>query len=561
MALPPLRNLLALRVESPVEQDRMLAILRKDRDFETAWSPTTGWVVAASRVGADDADTPRDPPLICCEGEEQVSLDIPPDRTALATVRRLDGDFTFVQLRPRGAALLVRSCGGLVPLYCHADAGLITTRLAWAARYLRGKVVLDPLVNGIWMTASLVHPDQRTLLQDVSIVPRGHSITLERHKCSAPEPYWTPPFPPSRLSHARFLEHAQRLRALLDQRLRRWLDPSGRNLLFLSGGVDSTLLALATRRQSTPFSALSALPPDPTGRLREASIIRRTLDAAGVPESRRHNFPLGDSIRCPRVRRDMVTHMASPGLQQLPDLLRHESIGVAYGGEFADELFGGGDIRRTDWAAHLTPRRMLLELLRVPGTWRDLRHWRTVRHVLPTTTYPLPRRLPRTVHTELQAEYAEWLDRWQRRFPPDAGAGLDRAMTQDGSLGMNWEVCSALGVRRAFPFLSRELLELAHACHPLELMRAGRSKRLIQQASSDLPAVPGLARRDKGDYPTDRCRADRTPLLPPESTATVLDFSRLCDLSLLERRQLIILAGFAESVQAERAVSRNLTAE
>jgi hypothetical protein len=70
-------------------------------------------------------------------------------------------------------------------------------------------------------------------------------------------------------------------------------------------------------------------------------------------------------------------------------------------------------------------------------------------------------------------------------------------LERQGFLGMHWEVTSSLGVRRSFPFVTRELLELGFECHPSELVGPG-TKRLLRAAlAGDVPAV-NLERPDKG---------------------------------------------------------------
>ena len=62
---------------------------------------------------------------------------------------------------------------------------------------------------------------------------------------------------------------------------------------------------------------------------------------------------------------------------------------------------------------------------------------------------------------------------------------------------MNWEVCSALGIRRSLPFFNREALELAFECHPTELYGPGTKKLLRAALRDDVPAK-NLLRPDKG---------------------------------------------------------------
>ena len=69
-------------------------------------------------------------------------------------------------------------------------------------------------------------------------------------------------------------------------------------------------------------------------------------------------------------------------------------------------------------------------------------------------------------------------------------------------MGMNWEVTSALGVRRVWPFVSRDTIELSYSIHPDDLIGPG-TKRLLRRAfHEDVPAC-SLYRSDKGGWATE----------------------------------------------------------
>jgi hypothetical protein len=64
---------------------------------------------------------------------------------------------------------------------------------------------------------------------------------------------------------------------------------------------------------------------------------------------------------------------------------------------------------------------------------------------------------------------------------------------------MNWEVASALGIRRSFPFFNRDVLELAFQCHPAELIGPDYKKLLRAALRDDVPER-NLNRQDKGGW-------------------------------------------------------------
>jgi hypothetical protein len=64
---------------------------------------------------------------------------------------------------------------------------------------------------------------------------------------------------------------------------------------------------------------------------------------------------------------------------------------------------------------------------------------------------------------------------------------------------MNWEVASALGIRRFYPFFNREAIELAFAVDSHELIGPGTKKLLKNALRADVPHL-NLDRADKGSW-------------------------------------------------------------
>jgi len=132
----------------------------------------------------------------------------------------------------------------------------------------------------------------------------------------------------------------------------------------------------------------------------------------------------------------------------------------------------------------------------VVNQWLETR-WR---QQLGRATLPVVADLPDFVRPAFRDEYREWRARFARRI-----AGLDHpyrlvqaTLENDGWLVMNWEACSALGVRRSVPFVTRPVIELALRCHPQE--HAEPSKRLLRIGlRSDVPPL-NLERPDKGGW-------------------------------------------------------------
>ncbi|HEY3233231.1 MAG TPA: asparagine synthase C-terminal domain-containing protein [Polyangiaceae bacterium] len=287
------------------------------------------------------------------------------------------------------------------------------------------------------------------------------------------------------------------------------LDPHGANLLTLSGGVDSSsLAALAAGPVGLSFSALSFLPAEERAFRHDLSFLE--------PLSQRFAFARHDVRLQPDralAMRDLippvvfpVTH---PPLCILSELCKKSPTLVLFGGEFADN-FCGSKLTLGDWARHASALRLLLAPREIPWGFTGARTWvgHRVRRIAGRVHLPYPPGLPDFFTPDLQAEYSEWRLQQERtllrdRLPrPELALGLKCC----GSIAMNWEVSSFLGVRRAYPFFNREMLELAFRLHPSELLGPGVKKILRRALSGDVPAR-NLNRQDKGLASPERLKA------------------------------------------------------
>jgi hypothetical protein len=216
-----------------------------------------------------------------------------------------------------------------------------------------------------------------------------------------------------------------------------------------------------------------------------------------------------------------------------------------------------------DWARHTSALGLWRARRKLPTGPADVRRWFVyrLRRVLRRPLLPWPAELPTLVRSELRAEYGEWLhDRRREAARDDAPMPyLAMFLERQGFLGMQWELTSSLGVRRSFPFVTRELLELAFECHPSELVGPG-TKRLLRAAlAGDVPAFnlerpdkgrPGAARDSgpwawSGDIP-DVLQAVLAPDWPPEGEIAYWDVFR--------GRQLVAFAQAFERSRAARSV-------
>ena len=115
---------------------------------------------------------------------------------------------------------------------------------------------------------------------------------------------------------------------------------------------------------------------------------------------------------------------------------------------------------------------------------------------------PMMHELPVWTHPVVRAEYREWWDRRRRSLAADSRPMRTLASEENvsGFVPMWWEAAAPLGLRRSFPFHTREMLELANRMHPSELIGPGFKRILREALAGDVPAS-NLLRPDKDSTP------------------------------------------------------------
>lgn len=577
MTRPPLANLFSLHDADPSVIDAITADLERSGEFAEIWHPAPGWVAATAPLpgGEPDGNMVRENGLAFAEGRDILSTrgsealddsfrmvaelaDISPERLV-----SLPGDFGFIRFRRGGSATVVRSCGGLVPFYLWKSdqCVAISTRLGDFVRYVPNEFQLDPLVNAVWTSGHGFFPDRRTFLRGVSILDRGCFARIEPGRQIAIGRYWNPR--PKRLARptpAHIREHAERLRALLIDKLTRDLDPEDGNLLTLSGGVDSSSLgALAAGVVGRKVWTLSILPAPKDLFDREMSYIQPLASHFGFERQWSILIPQETRLTLLHSAPRIVFHVIHPALCALPRIKREAPVRVLFGGEFADEVCGSV-YTLPDWVAHTSLLRLIGGLRRLPTGPRDLLRW--VKHrllsIVGRPMLPFPKQLPFLVHPKIQEEYQMWLERRRRESASDQDplCYLASLTEEDGFVVMNWEATSALGIRRSFPFFNREAIELAFECHPTELVGPGTKKLLRTALRRDVPKK-NLQRLDKGHWGS-RLPVEQVPWqgsLPEMLKSVVRADWYPTPPKLLDRMEacgLVQLMIFVESLSARR---------
>lgn len=519
MKLRPFANLFALRHPNPILRDKVAAALAASGRFVEVWRPAPSWVCAIAPLpdGEPDSAEARSLGLAFAEGRDTLVGDAAAQpRERLASVAEfarstperlaeLPGDFGFIHFSPDDSALAVRSCAGWVPFYEHTDATTVAfgTRLDDFARFLPTEPRMDPLVVAVW-GGKPCFPDRRTFLADVKLIPQGCARRVTASGAVNAMRYWNPQkHAGGRLALAEEREHAERLRTLLVQALERDLLPDGGNLLWFSGGVDSSAMgALAAGAAKKPVWTWSLLPEREDLYQEEMAYIEPPARQYGF--SRRWEVRFGrDTVMNLRRRAPQTLFpQLHPGMGDLPRVMKEAPVRVVFGGEFADEVCGSY-CTVPDWVEQTPLHSVLGQIGSGTCPTKDMGRWLKHRWLAATRRPMLPfaPALPEFIHPNVRAEYAEWLDRRRRAAgdEPAAWRYLTLRLECDDYATMNWEGTSALNVRRSFPFLQREVIELAYACHPAELIRPGHKRLLRRALEHDVPPH-NLNRADKGAW-------------------------------------------------------------
>jgi len=540
MTLPPLSNLVAVHDPETATLDRIEQYVRDTGDFQSIWRPGPTWLAGASALPGSEPDPPviRDNGFAFAEGRSDVLgegncsptsvrelgelVDSHPERLS-----HLPGDFSFMRFNCGGGATVVRSCGGLVPIYFGQSGQtlVIGTRLEFLARLQSDRAEIDPFATAVWMSAYGFLPYGRAPIKGVRLLPRGHYAENLGVRHIDPRIYWDPR-PRSERELVPSAEHGERLRQLLVRTLDRDLDTDGDNLLTLSGGVDSSSLgSLATGTLGRPVSTLSLVPAFPKGRARELAYIESVRSRFRF--RRKWTIVLDDPKKLELLLEapPVVFPVLHPLLWALPQIHQENPVRVLFGGEFGDEVCGAY-ATLPDWVVHTSLLSLARGVRKLPMGPRDVVRWTRRRSLAAIRRPILPQvagKLPNWVRPDLQDQYRDLRGELRARINRDRRPlpYLSLSADADAWLPMNWEVTSSLGIRRSNPFFTREILELAYECHPSELLGPGTKKLIRQALRGDVPSI-NLNRQDRGEWgtPPELERTWQTPL-PDELTEIV----------------------------------------
>jgi len=459
-------------------------------------------------------------------------------------VELFNGQWAFALWDARQRRLVIsRDRLGVRPVFLSRNQH----RIAFASE-VKALFTLPDVPRGLDLTGldelftfwSVVPP--RTVFQGIEELPPGHTMVIEQGR-SRVSRYWKPSYAPD--PHLPEEEHAERLReAIVDAtRIRLRADvPVG---AYLSGGLDSTVIAAIVRKYTgARLKTFSVTFEDAEfdESSFQAEVIRHLeVDHQQVPCS---NEDIG------RVFPAMIWHAESPTVRTAPaplfmlsQLVRSSDIKVVLTGEGSDELLGGYDIFkeakiRRFWAAHPDSRLRPLLLRRLYSYMPALQsqpdaYLRSFFHVRPEDlASPFFSHLPRWEVTSriklfyaadvqallsgfdakeallstLPEQYSDWHPFLQAQYLETSNLLPGYLLSTQGD-----RVAMAHSVEGRYPFLDPRVVEVASRLPPRLKMRALNEKYLLKKAMKDL-LPPFLRRRPKQPY-----RApDVLPFFDPE---------------------------------------------
>jgi asparagine synthase (glutamine-hydrolysing) len=261
-----------------------------------------------------------------------------------AMVHALEGMFAFAIWDQRERRLLLaRDRFGEKPLFLHERDGelLFASELTSLLEVKPALRELDPYAIDAFFVFAYV-PGPGTIVPGVRQLPPGHLLSWSREsRRSEQRSWWTPPQRGTRRRES-FAAVAAEASELFEQSVATRMVADVPVGVFLSGGVDSTLVAAAAARASSQQLQTFTVGYDVGG----VNETERAREVAAKLDSEHHEvtLTLNDvAARVPALLASLdqpLADRATVPLHALSEFARPR-VTVALGGEGADELFGG----------------------------------------------------------------------------------------------------------------------------------------------------------------------------------------------------------------------------
>ena len=257
-------------------------------------------------------------------------------------VKKLRGMFAFaIYDKNEKILMLARDRQGIKPLYYYIDENHLIFASELKPILKSGLVPnqLNPISLYRYFTYGVV-PEPETLIRGIKILLPGNRLIMRKDQVKV-ERYWQYPSP----SKEKYSQETASLevRQLLDDSIKVHLQTDVPLGIFLSGGIDSTIIAsLAVKHSSSRIKTFSIGFEDGSKHLDERSIARKT---ANYLQTEHHEYILtGYDIETELQK--IITYMHQPSFDGIntyfiSKFTRDADIKVALSGLGGDELFGG----------------------------------------------------------------------------------------------------------------------------------------------------------------------------------------------------------------------------
>lgn len=252
---------------------------------------------------------------------------------------RLRGMFAFAIWDDEGRrCFLARDPLGIKPIYYVERSGVLA--FASEMRSLQKAGLADDEIDAgaltqYFKTGSVAEP--QTLLKNVRCLEAGHYLLWEAGHSST-HSYWQVCFAPEEVTHTRAIHEVRE--ALLDTMRAHFVSdvPVG---IFLSGGIDSTMLAALARQVGQEDIATFSIGVD-DDQLDESSVARRTAQHFGT----RHQELRLDAETAREQFASFLGAMDQPSIDgfntfTVASFARQCGMKVVLSGLGGDEMFGG----------------------------------------------------------------------------------------------------------------------------------------------------------------------------------------------------------------------------
>lgn len=256
-------------------------------------------------------------------------------------VAKLDGMFAFAAWDAAAQRLLLaRDRAGKKPLFfAQTDAGLMFASEPKALAALGAPMGWDPAKLSLLLTLGYV-PAPLTLYQHIEQLEPGHLALLDANKLRA-QRYYSAPFDAPRIE-TRSEDAARNVRELVEHAVRRRMEADVPLGAFLSGGIDSTIVAGVMQQQATRPVKTFSLGFSGDASFDETAYARIAARALGTDHTEliveptafglierlveMHDGPFGDASAIPT---------------SIVAALARQQVTVALSGDGGDELFCG----------------------------------------------------------------------------------------------------------------------------------------------------------------------------------------------------------------------------